>query len=74
MSDPKQPSGTAKAFGDFAPRLVHFTDDVLSGEVWGRPDLSPRDRSLITVASMVTSGSTEQLRRPPGPRQDQRRQ
>ncbi|MFE4057253.1 carboxymuconolactone decarboxylase family protein [Streptomyces sp. NPDC059096] len=48
-------------FGDFAPQLVHFTDDVLFGEVWERPDLSPLDRALITVTSLVTSGSTEQL-------------
>ncbi|MGI5423734.1 carboxymuconolactone decarboxylase family protein [Streptomyces sp. CA-179760] len=45
-----------------APQLVHFTDDALFGEVWKRPGLSLRDRSLITVASLVTSGSTEQLR------------
>ncbi|MER7689797.1 carboxymuconolactone decarboxylase family protein [Streptomyces sp. NPDC097610] len=49
-------------FGDFAPQLVHFTDDVLFGEVWQRPGLAARDRSLITVASLVTSGSTAQLR------------
>ena len=48
-------------FGDFAPGLVHLTDDVLFGEVWTRPELSPRDRSLITVASLLTSGSAEQL-------------
>jgi len=35
---------------------------VLFGDVWARPELSPRDRSLITVASLITSGSTEQLR------------
>ncbi|MFF4835448.1 carboxymuconolactone decarboxylase family protein [Streptomyces sp. NPDC001315] len=49
-------------FGDFAPQLVHFTDDILFCEVWERPGPNPRDRSLITVASLVTSGSTEQLR------------
>jgi 4-carboxymuconolactone decarboxylase len=48
-------------FGDFAPALVHFTDDVLFGEAWPRPELSRRDRSLVTVASLLTSGSTEQL-------------
>jgi 4-carboxymuconolactone decarboxylase len=57
-----QPSGAEKMFGDFAPALVHFTDDVLFGEAWARTqELSPRDRSLITVASLVTSGGTEQL-------------
>jgi 4-carboxymuconolactone decarboxylase len=41
--------------------LVSLTDDVLFADVWARPELSPRDRSLITVASLITSGSTEQL-------------
>ena len=40
-----EPSGAEKVLGDFAPALVHFTDDVLFGEVWTRPELSPRDRS-----------------------------
>jgi 4-carboxymuconolactone decarboxylase len=57
-----QPSGAKRAFGDFAPDLVHYTDDVLFGEVWPAPDLSQRVRSLVTVASLVTGGNTEQLR------------
>jgi 4-carboxymuconolactone decarboxylase len=57
-----EPSGAEKMFGDFAPALVHFTDDVLFGEVWARTgELSARDRSLVTVASLVTSGSPDQL-------------
>lgn len=48
--------------GEFAPKLAELTDDVLFGDIWRRPELSPRDRSLITIASLVTSGSTEQLR------------
>ena len=48
--------------GDFAPKLVDLTDDVLFGDIWEREELSPRDRSLVTVASLITSGSTEQLR------------
>ena len=61
MADEKEPSGAQTMFGDFAPGLVHFTDDVLFGEVWKRPQLSPRDRSLITVAALVTGGNAEQL-------------
>jgi 4-carboxymuconolactone decarboxylase len=41
-------------FGDVAPALAQITDDVLFGEVWERPGLSPRDRSLITVASLIS--------------------
>ena len=47
--------------GDFAAKLAQLTDDVLFGDVWERPELSKRDRSLVTVASLVTSSSTEQL-------------
>lgn len=57
----KEPSGAAQQFGDFAPGLVSFTDDVLFGQVWTRPELSPRDRSLVTVAALTTAGNTGQL-------------
>jgi 4-carboxymuconolactone decarboxylase len=56
-----EPSGAQKAFGDFAPAFVGFTDDVLFGQVWTRPELSPRERSLITVAALTAGGSIEQL-------------
>jgi 4-carboxymuconolactone decarboxylase len=56
-----EPSPAQRAIGDFAPKLVELTDDVLFGDVWKRPELGPRDRSLITVASLVTSSSFEQL-------------
>jgi 4-carboxymuconolactone decarboxylase len=57
----KEPSGAERMFGDFAPALVHFTDDVLFGQVWTRQELSPKDRSLVTVACLVTNGNTDQL-------------
>lgn len=56
-----EPSPAQKLIGDFAPKLVSLTDDVVFGDVWARPELSPRDRSLITVASLVTGGNTQQL-------------
>jgi 4-carboxymuconolactone decarboxylase len=37
--------------GDIAPALATYTDDVLFGDAWKRPGLSPRDGSLITVAT-----------------------
>ena len=61
MSEDKHSSVAARMLGDFAPALVGFTDDVLFGQVWERKELSPRDRSLVTVASLLTSGSTDQL-------------
>jgi len=61
MAEDTEASGAAKMFGDFAPGLVGFTDDVLFGQVWTRPELSPRDRSLVTVAALTTGGNTGQL-------------
>jgi carboxymuconolactone decarboxylase len=48
--------------GDVVPRLAELTDEVLFGDVWARPGLSPRDRSLITVAALTALGRTDQLR------------
>jgi 4-carboxymuconolactone decarboxylase len=39
--------------GDFAPKLVELTDKVLFGDVWERPGLSKRDRSLVTVSALI---------------------
>lgn len=58
----KEPSGAEKMFGDFAPKLVQLTDQVLFGDVWERKELSKRDRSLITVAALVALNRPEQLR------------
>jgi len=48
--------------GKLAPKLVDLTEKVLFGDVWERPGLKKRDRSLITVASLVALNRTEQLR------------
>ena len=48
-------------FGDFAPKLVSLTNDVLFADIWERAELAPRDRSLVTVAALIATGSTEQL-------------
>ena len=44
-----------------APKLMQLTDDVLFGDVWERPQLSKRDRSLITCTALVALGKTEQM-------------
>ncbi|MEU9101111.1 carboxymuconolactone decarboxylase family protein [Streptomyces sp. NPDC048361] len=44
-----------------APKLVEISNDVLFGDVWERPGLSPRDRSLITVSVLAALYRTEQL-------------
>lgn len=50
-----------KAFGEIAPDFAELTDRVLFGEVWQRPGLSQRDRSLITVATLVALYRTNEL-------------
>jgi 4-carboxymuconolactone decarboxylase len=44
-----------------APGLAALTDDVLYGDMWRRPDLSPRDRSLVTISALIATGKTAQL-------------
>ncbi|MDQ1014443.1 carboxymuconolactone decarboxylase family protein [Streptomyces afghaniensis] len=44
-----------------APKLVEVTDDVLFGDVWERTELSPRDRSLVTVSVLAALYRGEQL-------------
>jgi 4-carboxymuconolactone decarboxylase len=61
MSTSKPASAAQKAIGDIAPKLAELTDDVLFGDVWERPQLSKRDRSLITCAALVATGKTEQM-------------
>ncbi len=53
---------TRSAMEEVAPRLAELTADVLFGDVWERPGLSKRDRSLITVAMLVALYRTDQLR------------
>jgi 4-carboxymuconolactone decarboxylase len=61
MDTHKPATAAQKALGDFAPKLVELTDDVLFGDIWERPQLSKRDRSLITCAALVATGKTEQM-------------
>ncbi len=58
---PDAPTAGRKAFGDIAPALADYTDKVLFGDVWERPGLSKRDRSLITVATLVALYRTNEL-------------
>lgn len=61
MPETREPSELRKAIGDFTPKIVDLTDDVLFGDIWERSELPKRDRSLITVASLITAGNLEQL-------------
>jgi 4-carboxymuconolactone decarboxylase len=57
-----KPRPSQGPIGDFAPKLAELTDDVLYGDVWERPQLSKRDRSLVTVAALIAMNRPEQLR------------
>jgi len=57
-----QPRPSQRAIGDFAPKLADLTDNVLYGDVWERPELSKRDRSLVTVAALIASNRPDQVR------------
>lgn len=61
MTDNNTESDISKMFGNFAPKLVALTDDVLFGDIWEREGLSPRDRSLATITSLVAAGNIDQL-------------
>ncbi|MFI7637937.1 carboxymuconolactone decarboxylase family protein [Nonomuraea sp. NPDC049400] len=56
-----KPAGDRSGLGDFAPKLAELTETVLFGDVWERPELSARDRSLVTVTSLAALYRTEQL-------------
>ena len=58
----KDPSPAERTLGDFAPKLAELTHHVLFGDVWERPELSKRDRSLITVAALIALNRPDQLR------------
>ena len=55
------PAPRKSPFGDIAPALGDYTDNVLFGDVWKREQLSPRDRSLVTVSSLVAQYRINEL-------------
>lgn len=57
-----QPSRAQQLMGDIAPKLADLTDSVLFGDVWARPQLSRRDRSLVTVSALIAMNRPDQLR------------
>lgn len=58
----EQPTRAQRLMGDFSPKLAQLTDDVLYGDVWARPQLSPRDRSLVTISALIAMNRPDQLR------------
>lgn len=61
MTEMNSRTPAQQLLGGIAPGLAALTDEVLFGQVWERPGLSKRDRSLITCAALVVTGKTEQM-------------
>lgn len=61
MAQEKKITQTAgrTALGEFAPEFGRLNDDVLFGEVWNMPGLSPHDRSMVTIATLIGKGITD---------------
>jgi 4-carboxymuconolactone decarboxylase len=62
MNQPKFPPHRSMAVKEVAPHLSELSANVLFGDVWERPGLSKRDRSLLTVAVLIALYRTDQLR------------
>jgi 4-carboxymuconolactone decarboxylase len=60
-AEEKRALGVEQQFGKVAPGVVQYTTDVLFRDLWLRPDLAPRDRSLVTVSALVANGQAAQI-------------
>ncbi len=60
-AEAKRSTGVRENFGSVAPGIVDYTTDVLFRDVWLRPDLAPRDRSLVTVSALIAAGQVAQI-------------
>ena len=60
-AEAQRASRVDQQFGTVAPGVVQYTTDVLFRDLWLRPDLAPRDRSLVTVSALVASGQVAQM-------------
>jgi 4-carboxymuconolactone decarboxylase len=60
-SEAQRTTSVQEQFGATFPGVVQYTTDVLFRDLWLRPDLAPRDRSLVTISALVANGQTAQL-------------
>ena len=60
-AEAQRASRNEQQFGTVAPGVLQYTTEVLFRDLWLRPDLAPRDRSLVTVSSLVASGQVAQI-------------
>src|SRR5437588_1705508 len=60
-AEAKRAAAVEQQFGAVAPGVLQYTTDVLFRDLWLRPDLVPRDRSLVTVSALITAGQVAQI-------------
>lgn len=60
-AEAKRATRVRENFGSVAPGVAEYTTDVLFRDVWVRPDLAPRDRSLVTVSALIAAGQVAQI-------------
>ena len=60
-SEAQRATRVEQQFGKVTPGLVQYTTDVLFRDLWLRPELAPRDRSLVTVSALVATGQVAQI-------------
>jgi len=60
-AEAKRAAAVEQQFSKVSPGLVQNTTDVLFRDLWLRPDLAPRDRSLVTVSALIASGQSAQI-------------
>jgi 4-carboxymuconolactone decarboxylase len=60
-AEAQRAAGVQESFGQVSPGVVQYTTDLLFKDLWLRPDLAPRDRSLVTVSALIASGQVAQI-------------
>lgn len=60
-AEAQRESAVEQNFGTVAPGVLHYTTDVLFRDLWLRPGLAPRDRSLVTVSALIATGQVAQI-------------
>ena len=61
-TESQEQSRAQQLMGATAPKLAELTDSILYADIWERPELSKRDRSLVTVAGLIALNRPDQLR------------
>jgi 4-carboxymuconolactone decarboxylase len=60
-AEKQRATSVGEQFGQITPSLVQYTTDVLFRDLWLRPALAPRDRSLVTVSALIATGQVAQI-------------